>query len=176
MISLRPFVGLTALCLAACQPGTGPVRFETGPITTQPVGPPDAAPGTCWGRDTTPALVETVTEQVMLRPPESGTDGTVGRPAAYKTETHQRILRERRDLWFQTPCPETMNADLIAALQRALKARGIHRGPVTGRVDHATRSAIRRYQAPQGLDSATLSLAAARQLGLIAYPRQTTAE
>ena len=38
-------------------------------------------------------------------------------------------------------------------------------------IDRATSGAIRRYQAPQGLASDRLSLAAARQLGLVAYDR-----
>lgn len=169
MIPSRALLALAALCLAACQ--AGPSRLETVPIATRPAGPPDAEPGTCWGRETTPAVIETVTEQVMLQPPEIGTDGAIRSPAVYKTETHQRILRERRDLWFQTLCPSEMDEAFIAALQRALAARGLHRGPVTGRMDLATRTAILRYQAPQGLDSTTMSLAAARKLGLVAYDR-----
>jgi peptidoglycan hydrolase-like protein with peptidoglycan-binding domain len=40
---------------------------------------------------------------------------------------------------------------------------------VTGTYDWLTRRAVQTYQKEQGLDSATLSLAAARQLGLVAY-------
>ncbi|NHX28166.1 peptidoglycan-binding protein, partial [Escherichia coli] len=59
---------------------------------------------------------------------------------------------------------------LVASLQRALNARGYH-APISGVMDDATRQAVRRYQAGQGLDSADLSLDTARKLGLVAYPR-----
>ncbi|MEC8794994.1 MAG: peptidoglycan-binding domain-containing protein, partial [Pseudomonadota bacterium] len=96
-------------------------------------------------------------------------DGTVISPALYRTETLQRIVRERRETWFETPCPEVQDSEFLASLQRALKARGYHVGPVTGTYDWLTRRAVQTYQKEQGLDSATLSLAAARQLGLVAY-------
>lgn len=135
-------------------------------------GPPGAEPGTCWGRDVSPAIVETVTEQIMLQPAEVLGDGTVINPAAYKTETRQMIVRERRETWFRTPCDEDLPIDFTATLQRALQARGHYRGPITGEMDARTRAAIRRYQAPQGLDSAILSLQAAQTLGLVAVLRQ----
>lgn len=134
--------------------------------------PPGAKPGTCWGKHTTPALIETVTEQIMLQPAEIRTDGTVEQPAIYKTETQQRIIRERRDTWFETPCPETQPPDFTASVQRALAARGLYHGRITGEMDSHTRAAIRKYQKPQGLDSGILSTAAARKLGLIAVERE----
>ena len=124
------------------------------------------AEGTCWARDETPAVIETVTEQVMVQPAEILADGTVVRPAAYRTETRQRIVKPRKDTWFEIPCEDQMTPDFIASLQRALKARGIYRGAVTGKMDGRTRAAIRAYQKPQGLDSGVISLAAARQMGL----------
>jgi peptidoglycan hydrolase-like protein with peptidoglycan-binding domain len=62
-----------------------------------------------------------------------------------------------------------ITVEFVETLQRALKARGHYRGSVSGYIDTRTYSAIRKYQAPQGLDSSILSLAAARKLGLIAY-------
>lgn len=130
------------------------------------VGPPNADPNACYGRETTPAIIETVTEQVMLQPPQIASDGTVLEPAVFVTETQQRIVRERRDLWFETPCRAEQDPEFIASLQRALAARGQYRGQITGVMDRRTRAAVRAYQAPQGLDSGILSLAAAQQLGL----------
>ncbi len=118
-------------------------------------GPPGADPESCWGRDVTPAQIETVTEQVMIQ------------PAVYKTETQQRITRERQEIWFETPCPEVLTRELVASLQRALQVRGLYSVFVSGEMDRATRRAIRRYQMQQGLDSSLLSLAAARRLGLV---------
>ncbi len=128
--------------------------------------PPGAAPGTCWGRDATPAIIETVTEQILMQPAEVLTDGHVAQPAIYKTETRQAIVRERREVWFRTPCQTEITMDFTASLQRALGARGLYDGPINGMMDTRTRHAVRAYQKPEGLDSGILSLAAARKLGL----------
>ena len=56
----------------------------------------------------------------------------------------------------------------IASLQRALGARDLYRGKISGEMDNRTRASVRRFQKPQGLDSGILSLAAARKLGLVA--------
>lgn len=162
-----------ALTLSACQsgvPGVDVSRQSDRPLEQgHSIPPPGAAPGTCWGMHMTPAIVETVTEQILLQPTQVTVDGTVTSPALYKTETQQRIVRERREIWFETPCDTMMDVEFVTTLQRALKARGLYHGPVTGEVNNATQRAVRRYQAEQGLDSAILSMAAARQLGLIAY-------
>ncbi|MDV7144550.1 peptidoglycan-binding domain-containing protein [Tropicimonas sp. TH_r6] len=131
-------------------------------------GPPDAAPGTCWGRDETPATLQTVTVESVVTPASYDADGKLLKPAVTATETRQEIVEERQELWFETPCPDSFTPDTVASLQRALKARGVYDGEITGSLDSATRSAIRRYQQPQGLNSAVLSLTAARQLGLVA--------
>ncbi len=160
-----PALGALAL-LAAC----GETRLpdvtqlvEPEPIRTTatvPEGDPDA----CYGQDVTPAVIETVTEQVQLQPDAAA-------PATYHTETRQSIVQERREVWFETLCARQLTPDLVASLQRALKARGYYAGPVNGQMTGATRRAVRAYQKPQGLDSAILSLAAARQLGLAMVER-----
>lgn len=133
--------------------------------------PPGAAPGTCWGKHVTPALIETVTEQVLIQPAEVLSDGTVRNPAIYRTETRQQILRERRETWFETPCADAITPEFIASLQRALAVRGLLGSRPSGVMDGRTRAAVRQYQKQQGLDSGILSLASARQLGLVAVPR-----
>ncbi|MBR9764693.1 MAG: peptidoglycan-binding protein [Rhodobacteraceae bacterium] len=128
--------------------------------------PPGSDPSQCWGKEVQPAVVETVTAQILMQPAEVHTDGRVTQPAIYKTETRQKIIRERRELWFRVPCAEEMTPAFIASLQRALAARGLYSGSISGEMSARTRRAVRAYQAPQGLDSGILSLAAARQLGL----------
>ena len=154
--------------LAACQ---STLSKEPEIVQTVQEAPPGAAPGTCWGKDVTPAVIETVTEQVVLQPAEVRDDGTVLEPAVYKTETRQAIVQERRVTWFETPCASAQTPDFVASVQRALKVRGLYRGPVTGTMDARTRAAVRAYQKPEGLDSGILSLAAARRLGLVAVER-----
>lgn len=174
---LRGAAAVATLALAA---GCARSPYVPLPDLVQPLGdevirgataeaPPGSAPGTCWGRDIQPARLETVTEQVMVQPPEIGADGVVRSPAVFRTETRSAILRDREPILFPAPCPEEMTPDFVATLQRALAARGLYDGPVTGRMDGATRAAVRAFQRPQGLDSSVLSVSAARQLGLVAY-------
>lgn len=167
MIPIRPFplAALLLGCLSACVPPGA----NNGVVTRAGQdSPPGAAPDSCWGKQTTPAIIETVTHQVMLQPAEVLADGTVTRPAMFKTETRQDIVRPRRETWYETPCENDLTPEFVASVQRALAARDLYRGAITGELDRATRAAVRRYQKPQGLDSSLLSLAAARKLGLIA--------
>lgn len=134
--------------------------------------PPSGAPaGACWGQEVHPAVVETVTEQVLLQPPQVRSDGTVEAPGVYKTDIQQKIVEERRELWFRAPCPGEMTDEFTASLQRSLSARGLYTGPINGRMDRPTLRAVRGYQKPLGLDSGILSLAAARKLGLAVVDR-----
>ena len=54
-------------------------------------GPPAKPEGACWESDVTPAVIETVTEQVVVTPEVRGADGLVMAPAAYRTDTQTRI-------------------------------------------------------------------------------------
>lgn len=174
ILRIAPALGLLAACAAPMPPdgGAQATRGPQGTLAAQrpATSPPGAEPGHCWGRDQTPAIFETVTEQRMIQPPEIGADGQVLARAIYRTETRQSLVQDRRDLLFRTPCEDELTPDLIASLQRALSLRGDYIGPVSGQMDRATRQAIRRFQRRQhGLDSGLLSLEAARSLGLLAY-------
>lgn len=133
--------------------------------------PPDAEPGACYGKEVSPAVIETVTQHVVVRAAKYGDDGELLSPAAYRTETVQKILQERADIWFKTPCSGVRVGAYTASLQRALKVRGYYHGRISGEMDGRTRRAVRKYQLPLGLDSGTLSLASARRLGLVAVER-----
>ncbi len=164
---------LTALAalasLSACGELPTGALAPSEPEVSRSLGaaPPGADPGSCWGKYVTPATIETVTEHVLLQPAEIGVDGTIRSTPVYKTETKQVIVEERRELWFETPCATDMTPDFVASVQRALAARGLYRGPITGEMDSRTRRAVRAYQEPQGVPTGILSLAAARKLGLV---------
>ncbi len=162
-------VGLVAACAPLTSPEVARLLDRDGTIVTRGEGPENARPNACYARDVTPAVIETVTEQIIVQPPELGADGRVRAPAVFRTETSQRIVQARNDLWFETPCEAQTSPEFIAAVQRALAVRGVYRGPVTGVMDLRTRRAIRQYQRPQGLNSGVLSLAAARLLGLAVW-------
>ncbi len=130
--------------------------------------PPVTPEGACWGRDTIPAVIETVTDTVLVQPELRDATGKVTQPASYKSEARQRMIHEREEVWIRTPCYNQLTPDTIITLQRALKARGFYLMPLTGELDEATQVAIRRYQAEHGLDTKVLSLKAAETLGLVA--------
>ncbi len=154
----------------ATRDGDVPAQNPIGPLDTVPVV--DAATGTCFSRATTPAVIETVTEQVLVQPAVVRSDGTVQSPAAFRTVTRQQILRERREVEFETPCAAIMTPEFIASVQRALLARGYYTGAISGQIDTRTGRAIERFQTDQGdVHTTTLTLRSARTLGLVALPR-----
>lgn len=166
-----------SMCLAACVPPDGlgePDRALAVPDFAQArvPAPPGVRPDSCWVRDVSPAQVETVTRQIEVSPARRDAEGRLLSPARYRTETAQVIVAERQELVFETPCPDRLTPDFVATLQRALEARGLYRGPISGKMDIATRRAVRRYQRQRGLPSALLSMQSARALGLIATPRE----
>jgi hypothetical protein len=155
--------------LTACQPQADvmPIRPPVAPLAQEiRTTPPPVGPGACWHSEVQPAVFETVTEQVISRAEQRDAAGVVVAPAVIRTEQRQRELRARRDIWFAVPCV-AQDAGFAATLQRALKARGVYGGAITGAADAATRDALRRYQRALGLDSDVLSLAAARMLGIV---------
>lgn len=176
-MSIKPVfpVLAAALVLSACaENGTVTSAANIDPISLA-TAPPGAAPGTCWGKTVTPAVVETVSRKVQLQPAQISSDGRVQAPPIYKTETRQEVVKPRRENWYEIICDAEITPDFIASLQRALEARGFYRGAITGQLDTRTRAAIGRFQQSEGLNSKALSIAGARKLGLvtIANPRAT---
>lgn len=169
---IRPFLSIVLVIgLAACGPvGTKPPeRANLGAeiVEWTPSTEPDPKPGECWASDVTPAIIETITEQKIVSPELRDAAGTLIAPASYSTTTRQNMVQDRTEIWFRAPCPDLQTAEFLTTLQRALKARGYFLLPLTGVMDPATRQALRRFQAERGLDSPILSLAAAKELGLI---------
>lgn len=144
--------------LSACTP--------PAPSAVGRKAPPGAHPDTCWSTVIEPARIETISEQIEVTAAVRDSDGRVVQPATYATETRQEIVSPRQERFFQTPCPVELTPTYVASLQRALKVRDLYAGPITGTLDAATGTAIRAYQLPLGIDSADLSLDAARKLGL----------
>lgn len=152
---------MTALALSAC---VGPSLDLADSSASGPGGVVEAA---CFATETLPAVVETVTEQVLVQPAQLAADGTVITPAIYRSQARQAIVRKRQQTSFDVPCEQQMSPEFVATLQRALKARGYFSGPITGAMDRATRRAVAGYQTTLGLPSPVLSIEAARRLGLV---------
>lgn len=164
------FAAVTLALLVGCAPGLDGLS-EPGVVRFTQAAPDGADPGACWGKQVAPAVIETETEQVLVRPAQVDGNGALTSPAIYRTETRQKITREREETWFETPCEADLTVEFIETLQRALAVRGYYVWPVNGLMDAQTRAAIRRYQAPQGLDSGILSMRTAEQLGLVSVGR-----
>ena len=169
--SVLTALGLTVL--TGCMDAPQVTRADSDPIG--PLAEPatvDANTGTCFARTTTPAIIETVTEQIMVQPATVRSDGSVDTPAAFRTVTRQQILRERREVEFETPCASLMTPQFVASVQRALVARGYYRGNINGVLDARTTTAIERFQTAQNdVHTGTLTLKTAQVLGLVALPR-----
>ena len=129
---------------------------------------PPQKPGQCWAQDIAPAVIETITQQIQSRPERRDGAGNIVQSAQFQTRTDQRMVQDRAAVWFEAPCPADITVAFVASLQRALKARGEYTAPITGAWDNPTLTALRRYQRARGLDSAKISLATARELGLSA--------
>lgn len=157
---IRVFIALVAgsLALAGCQTQSlRPPAPEVGRAAPPAAVPLSATPSdACWATDQVPPVVQTV---------------YVDNPATGAREPHEITVSEAETRMFAVPCPAQMTSELTSSLQRALIARGHYAGAVTGEYDSATAEAVRRFQAPLGLNSARLSLDAAQQLGLVALPR-----
>lgn len=165
MIGLRL---IAAMFLTGCAGAIAPQNpSQKIPVMQLPAGksPPETK-GICWASDTTPAVIETVTEHLLIQTEQRDDAGNVTRPAEFETKTAQRLIQDREMVWFEAPCAADMDVSFIASLQRALKARGRYLNAVTGIYDQDTREAVRKLQAEGGLDSPVLALATALDLGL----------
>lgn len=134
-------------------------------------GPDDAPPDTCWGQTATPAVIETVTERVLIEPADISPDGLIRQPARYQNHDRVNVVRPRQISWHQIICETDMTVEFVTTLQRALAARDLYSGPISGQLDRATQDAIALYQSEQDLPGYALTVVAARRLGLVAVPR-----
>lgn len=144
---------------------------EGGVVQGNGLAPLGAASGTCWGKIPTPAVVETVTEQVLVTPAKINADGTIATLPVYREDRRQHIVTPRTDRWFEIPCPPDFTVEFVSTLQRALQARGLYVGAVNGNMDAPTRRAVLSVQTAAGLPSDVLSIETARELGIVAVPR-----
>ncbi len=159
-----------ALVVAGCAAPDTATRADLGDeviITDFTLGPPGARPGACYGKDVTPAVIEQVTERVLVAEPEIGPGGNIITPARYEERMSHRIVEGRDEVFFETPCPPRWTPEFIASVQRALSIRGLYDGPASGELNIATRRAIRAFQVANGLNSGILSTENARRLGLV---------
>ena len=167
-------VASACVALTACTdtPAVTSALIEPNLLQTTDIAPPGARPGSCWGKIETPATIETVKRKIVVQPAQITTDGIIQSPPVYRVEDTTRVIEPRKATWFETPCSTDLTPEFVSSVQRALKARKLYSGPISGRMDAMTRKAVRRFQSAEGLDSGILSVAAARKLGLWAVAPQ----
>lgn len=144
----------------------GACLFVTGSIALASTA---HANETCWAEAKLPAEYETVTEHRLIRPELRNAAGEVARPAEYRTYRVTRIVHPGTRVPFRVMCPAALTDDFVVSLQRALAARGYYQGGPSGRLDQATRKALRAFQGERGLPSGEVALATAQILGLVPY-------
>lgn len=170
----RILLALCGLSLAGCAvPQAGDPHVVPAFVAAQIETDDD---GRCFGRDITPAVIETVTAQVLDQPEVRAEDGSVVSPAVFRSEIRQEITRERQVVAFETICPPAYTVEFVQTLQRALMARGFYRGEINGHLDADTGRAIQSFQRDDGPDSPLLWISTARELGIVALsPEQIEA-
>ena len=156
---------LASALLSACTGATvNEVRESFGPL--------NPTPGACYARGITPAILETVTSQVLEAEEVRDATGRVISPARFRTITSTRIVEPRGENWFETPCAlRDRDPVFIEQIQRALQARNYYAGPINGFYDVPTREAVQAFQKRRGLESGTLSTESAQVLGLVELGR-----
>ncbi|WP_069299647.1 peptidoglycan-binding domain-containing protein [Neptunicoccus sediminis] len=171
----RQILSLATLALLTC--GTSAHAGQIVSRLTHPDHaklPENAGPTDCFGHEFTPAVIETITEKIPLKPARLAVDletgeTTVIRKATFKTMTMQRIVTPRNEQWFPAVCPHKYTEDFVQSLQRALQARGFYSGALTGWMDEETKIAVKLYQRKLDLDSPIVAKATAEEFGLVSH-------
>ncbi|MEM6407047.1 MAG: peptidoglycan-binding domain-containing protein [Pseudomonadota bacterium] len=155
-------------CLAACapQPSGLVTGGDAGQIALFESRPADAPPQSCWATLPGAETYKTVERLVEVTPVQTNDAGDMQVPAIFRRVEEKVVTRGPARL-FEQVCPKRLTPRFIAAVQRALIARRLLDGPPTEQLDAPTKAAIKTYQKARGLPSDILSLAMARQLGLV---------
>ncbi len=162
------------LAISALTIGCTPISEAAKPPKGAILMPPGERPkggrvGACYGKDTTPAVIDTITETKQVAPAKFSADGsTIITPPQFETTTRQVVRAGGQIYYFEVPCPPAYTPEFIASLQRALQVRGLYDGPINSTLDQATKAAIRAFQSP-AFNSDILTLDTARKLGLVAF-------
>lgn len=122
---------------------------------------------TCFFEKIIPAEISTRVETRMIRTEKRDARGQLISPTQYETTRTQTITKPRSVTKIDAVCPEDLTPEFIASLQRAFQARGLFSAPVTGSLDVPTRRAISNFQTVRGIQSATLTIVTAQELGLV---------
>lgn len=170
-ISMTPRLLALIVALTGCVPsgadGIARLADPDAPLPARDTPPDEADSSSCWATVGAPPVLATLEDEVVVEPAGLAPDGTLREDPVTQIARRELVVEPGTQVWFETLCPEELTEARVASLQRALAVRNAYGGPVTGVLDAATNSAIQSFQKSLGLDSPTLSRAAAERLGLI---------
>ena len=137
-------------------------------------GPADASKGSCWQKNITPAVFDTVTRQIQVSPQKNlnPSDKKTKATTQYQTKTRHVMVKKRNEAWFETLCPAQLNKALVTALQHALKDQKLYDGAIHGHLTDDTLTAIGMLQQKNGINSDVLGLRTAEALGLLSVAKK----
>lgn len=143
--------------------------YAQTPITSSKTNPES-----CYTNYVSPAVIETVTRQILVKPAKTNTNPQNGQiiivqPAIYRTKTVQRIVQDRQEGRAEAICNHDMTPELIETLQRAMTTRGHYSGNITGVMDQTTQAALKKAQTEIGIPSNELTKVLAERYGLIIH-------
>jgi hypothetical protein len=110
-----------------------------------------------------PAEYETIEKVVLKR---HARKVLVEIPPKYKTiKTKKLIEKGGKPIWVEVMCPESLNEIVISQVQLALKGRKFYKGPISGRLDKATLTALEKFQKDSSLPLGKLNKQTIEALG-----------
>ena len=176
----RLFGFVTISLLSACTPaddvqGDGPRAGARPPaqgdtqVLQSENGIETLATGACVARTAPRETTTVISETVEVAPAVVAPDGQVISEAVFRNQTRPVVEVLDAGTRFETLCPFEITPERVMTLQRALQARLVYQGPVTGVLDEATGRAIQAFQAPLGFDSPILERGTAQVLGIIPF-------
>ncbi len=143
------------------------------PPAQPPLSNPDVAElstvfdARCFAKTAPQEVTTIVTQQVMVRPATTSPDGSITFPPVFRNEDLPVTEVIDNGVEFETLCDAELTEQRIATLQRALKARLVYEGLITGVYDAATQAAVQSVQVPRGINSPKLSRSLAEELGVV---------
>jgi len=106
--------------------------------------------------------------------PRSMDEGKVIKSVVFKRRPKQRITREAPRAWFETPCPAGNDGlNLCPPCSGPWRRLPLLAADLLPDGPHKPPRRAQGFRSVKNLDSAILSMAGARELGLIAVPRET---
>lgn len=127
--------------------------------------------GRCFAQQDAPTEVQIVTTLIEVQAAVKDRNGVVTSPAIFRNVARPQTVAVGEGARFETVCPQVYTPQFVATLQRALIVRRAYDGAVTGLMDSPTSLALQQFQRGMGVDSPLLAIAVARDLGIVAVPR-----